>query len=158
MYKCPCRDHNHKLGTSTRATSTWAAGIGRPGNAFFHNCKASFLPDTRRSRAPVFEAKITTDVSWSQKSQAMYEAERAKANISFQHIPRQNRISLCEMLQDVAQAQKETYQDSQTKYLATLPRKGDRNEKGEKGKGPGVKGDWKGDCDSNPKPPIIQTH
>ena len=49
------------------------------------------------------------------------------------------------------------YQDSRTKYLATLPRKGDRKEKGEKGKEPGVKGDWKGDCDSNPKPPIIQT-
>lgn len=58
----------------------------------------------------------------------------------------------------VQHTQKETYQDSRTKYLATLPRKGDRNEKGEKGKGPGVKGDWKGDCDSNPKPPIIQTH
>ena len=23
VYKCPCRDHNHKLGTSTRAASNW---------------------------------------------------------------------------------------------------------------------------------------
>ena len=48
---------------------------------------------------------------------------------------------------EVQQAQKENYQDSRTRYLATLPRKGERYEKGEKGKGKGGKGNWKGDGD-----------